>query len=121
MSYLHRQEAFDGNGLRPLSPCHLRASRSGGDLALRWIRRTRIGGDSWTGLDVPLGESSEAYVVRVVRGGEIRRDAIVPLREWSYPAALRAADGVGAPFEIHVAQLSDSFGAGPFARIAINE
>lgn len=121
MSYLHRQDAFDGNGLRPLSPCHLRVRRLGGDLALRWIRRTRIGGDSWTGPDVPLGESSEAYVVRVVRGSEIRREAIAPMRDWSYPATLRAADGVGAPFEIHVAQLSDSFGAGPFARIVINE
>ena len=120
-AYLHRQEAFSGNGLRPLSPCHLKVSRAGGDLALRWIRRTRIGGDVWTGLDVPLGETFEAYVVRVVQGAGIRRETIVTTADWTYAATARIADGVAFPFEIHVAQLSDSFGPGPFARIEINE
>ena len=39
---------------------------------------------------------------------------------WTYTAGMRAADGVAAPFEIHVAQLSDAFGPGPFKRIMHN-
>ncbi len=38
---------FSGLGLRPLSPVALAARWLGGDLSLCWIRRTRIGGDSW--------------------------------------------------------------------------
>ena len=39
---------------------------------------------------------------------------------WTYPAGMQAADAVALPFEIHVAQLSESFGPGPFRRIVIN-
>ncbi len=120
-SYEHRLEAFAGIGLRPLSPCHVRAQAVGGDMALRWIRRTRIGGDDWTGLDAPLGEAFEAYVVRVTQGGQIHRETVVTAPSWTYSAVDRAADGLSLPFEIHVAQLSDSFGPGPFARIVIDE
>ncbi len=120
-SYLHRQVGFVGLGLQPLSPCHLRCRRQGADLALRWIRRTRIGGDNWDGFDVPLGEASEAYVLRIMQGTEVRREVIVSVAHWTYSATDRAADGVAAPFELHVAQVSESFGPGPFARMTIHE
>lgn len=120
-SYLHRQVGFAGLGLQPLSPCHLRCRRQGADLAFRWIRRTRIGGDSWDGFDVPLGEASEAYVLRIMQGTEVRREVIVSVAHWTYSAPDRAADGVAAPFELHVAQVSESFGPGPFARMTIHE
>ncbi|GAB4384025.1 baseplate multidomain protein megatron [Albidovulum sp.] len=121
-SYSHVVAAFRGNGLRPYSPVHLRARRLGtGDLELSWVRRTRIGGDSWTGLDVPLGESLELYLVRVMQGGAVLREVIVPQAGLLYGAAQQAADGALAPFEIHVAQLSDLFGPGPFARITIDD
>ncbi|KKL20419.1 hypothetical protein LCGC14_2455650, partial [marine sediment metagenome] len=56
-SYVHQVQAFDGNGLRPFSPCHLRAkTEPTGDIAFRWVRRTRIDGDAWEGPEVPLGE-----------------------------------------------------------------
>ena len=54
--------AFDGIGLRPYAPAHLRSALSGGDRQISWIRRTRIDGDSWQGGEVPLGEDSESYV-----------------------------------------------------------
>ena len=42
--------AFDGVGMRPLSPVHLRARRLGdGSVEVAWIRRTRLGGDGWDG------------------------------------------------------------------------
>ena len=120
-SYLHAVEAFAGVGLRPLSPVHLRARRTGvGDLEVRWIRRTRIDGDSWSGADVPLGEAGEAYLARVVQGASVRREVSVGQPLWTFPAAMQAADAVVLPYEIHVAQLSESFGPGLFRRIVID-
>jgi hypothetical protein len=120
-SYTHLVEAFAGIGLRPYAPVHLRAVRlPGGDLSMSWIRRTRIGGDSWSGLEVPLGEASEAYQVRVVAGGNVRRETVVGQPRWTYPAAQMAADSLGQSIEIHIAQLSEQFGQGPFARMVVN-
>lgn len=59
-----------GVSRRPWSPAHLRAERTaGGDVALSWIRRARIGGDGWD-LEPPLGEEREVYRVEIVSGGE---------------------------------------------------
>ena len=93
---------------------------AGGDLDVTWTRRTRTGGDSWAGLDVPLSEAYEAYMVRVYDGGQMQREAVVSLPNWTYGAAQQAADGVGQNFEIQVAQLSDTFGPGVFARMVVN-
>lgn len=121
-SFLHSVEAFDGIGLRPYAPAHLRASRDGaGDLTATWVRRTRIDGDSWQGTDVPLGEDVEAYRVRVLQGSAVMRELTVPVPTFSYPVADQTADGVTAPFDIHVAQISTAFGVGLFKRITIND
>ena len=122
-SYVHRIEAFAGNGLRPYAPVHLRASRDGaGDLALRWIRRTRIDGDSWQSVEVPLGEESERYLVRVIAsGGGLVREATTTGPQWTYSAADQAADAVSLPYSIDIAQISQSYGPGPFRRIIIND
>ncbi|MEX5729275.1 hypothetical protein Ga0609869_002628 [Rhodovulum iodosum] len=122
-SYRHRSEAFRGIGLRPYAPCHLRAARrADGAIALGWVRRTRIDGDSWEGVEVPLGEGRETYAVRVVSGeGAILREAQVGVPEWSYGAGMQAADGAVPPFSIEVAQISDSYGPGPYRRIEIDE
>ncbi|WP_102224355.1 baseplate multidomain protein megatron [Acidimangrovimonas sediminis] len=120
-SYVHEVAAFGGIGLRPYSPCHLRAV-VGADLWVRtgWTRRTRIDGDSWQGYDVPLGESREAYLVRVVLNGGIVREEVVVTPEWAYSPAARDADGtLGAGFSLAVAQISDSFGPGPFAQVVV--
>jgi hypothetical protein len=121
-SFVHRVDAFSGIGLRPYAPAHLRWKRSaGGDISLSWVRRTRIGGDSWAGTDVPLGEASEAYQVRMVTGGGIvARQVTVFSAGWTYSATDQALDGVSAPFAVEVAQVSDVFGPGSFARITIN-
>ncbi|MFD1912128.1 baseplate multidomain protein megatron [Halodurantibacterium flavum] len=119
-SYRHLVEAFRGVGLRPYAPCHLRLTRQGGDLQLRWVRRTRIDGDSWTGVDVPLGEEAEQYLVRVTQGQAIRREAMTTAPAWIYGAAERAADGLQGPFRIEVAQLSARFGAGPFTGMDVD-
>ena len=118
-SYQKAVLAFDGVGLRPLSPVHLRATdASGGDTAYSWVRRTRIDGDSWEGMDVPLGEETEAYLVRVMQGNTVLREAQVSLPAWTYTAADQASDGVSGAFELHVAQISASFGPGVFGTLA---
>ena len=67
-SYIYEVHAFDGIGLRPYSPVHLTVTRSGADLLVRWIRRTRIDGDGWDLDEVPLSEESERYLIRVIQG-----------------------------------------------------
>lgn len=120
-SYVEKIEAFSGIGLRPYSPAHLRIARGGtGDLAVSWVRRTRIDGDSWVPVDVPLGEAIEQYLVRVIKDGAVLRETTTAAPQWSYSAAQQAADGATGALEIKVAQLSDRYGAGLFERIMIN-
>ena len=57
--------------LRPLSPVHVKMTEENGQITLNWIRRTRIGGDSWAGLDVPLGEETKAYRVQLWNEGAV--------------------------------------------------
>lgn len=119
-SYRHLVQAFDGNGMRPYSPCHLRGVRQpGGDYALSWIRRTRINGDGWEVPEVPLSEESESYLVRIGQGSSVLRETQVGVARWDYTAAMQAADGVVGPFDFAVAQVSASYGTGLFAQVQL--
>jgi len=118
-SYVHQSVQFAGVGLRPYAPVHLRAQRVSGDLQVTWIRRTRVGGDHWHGLDVPLAEAQERYLVRIEHGGTVLQEDSLTAAQWTYPLAQQIADGVVAGAEIAVAQISDRFGPGPFTRIAM--
>lgn len=119
--YVQEARAFEGVGLRPLAPVHLRAAYGAtGDLNIGWVRRTRIDGDSWAGMDVPLGEDREVYLVRVEQGGAVIRETTVFSPEWRYDAGVKLADGVTGAFEIAVAQVSDRFGPGLFRRMELN-
>ncbi|WP_435168582.1 baseplate multidomain protein megatron [Falsirhodobacter sp. 1013] len=114
---VHEVLAFEGVGLRPYAPCHLRATGAG-DVKATWVRRTRIDGDSWESYEVPLGETAETYMIRILADDQIRREVIVTAPEWTYTAAMRQADGGGA-VTLAVAQVSDRFGPGPFTTLAI--
>jgi len=119
-SYRQFERAFDGNGLRPLSPVHLRAKRDGdGALALTWVRRTRIDGDAWEPADVPLGEETESYLLRIRTNGMVVREETVGVPNYSYSAAAQASDGMSGVFSFEVAQVSAAFGAGLFNRLAV--
>jgi len=85
-----------GEALRPPAPVHLRAEAvGGGDIALSWVRRSRLGW-SWTsGSDTPLGEESERYELELSGAGGARRVELSESR-FLYAAAARAADGPGA-------------------------
>lgn len=115
-----RSAAFSGIGLRPYSVCHLRkAGTVGSDLALSWIRRTRIDGESWQSDEVPLGEETERYRLRIRNGAALVREVQTTAPNWLYTAAMQAVDGASTATEIEVAQLSSSFGAGPAVRLAL--
>lgn len=116
-----RNEAFAGIGLRPYKPVHLLATRlTGGDLAIRWVRRTRIDGDGWNYGDVPLGEDREGYLLRVLDGDVLRREMTLGQPGWTYALADQVADGTLDGCRIEVAQLSDRFGPGPFATLSVS-
>ncbi len=120
-SYVQKITAFQGVGLRPYAPVHLRARAMGADRHITWVRRTRIDGDSWESLDVPLGEAREAYLLRITQGGTIKREETLNAPMFTYTAAMQAGDGVSPPYHIDVAQISERFGAGPFTRIDVKD
>jgi hypothetical protein len=113
-SYVAATHAFTGQGLKPLSPVHVRGTRSGGDLAVTWVRRTRIGGDSWDGIEVPLAEDAEAYEVDILDGATVKRTLASSTPAVTYTAAQQTAD-FGAPqssVSVRVHQLGASAGRG---------
>ena len=119
-AYVHAEVAFQGVGLRPLSPVHLRVSDApGNDLTLSWIRRTRTGGDTWETPEVPLGEETEQYMVQVVQADTVLREATVSSPSWAYSAAQQATDGLSGAFELRVAQVSARVGPGVYARLPL--
>jgi len=119
-SYQSVVQSFDGIGLRPYAPAHLRAEPTDtGDVDVTWIRRTRIDGDRWDRPEVPLGEESESYLVRVSQNGVLIREDIVSQPNWTYEATAKAADGLVGFYQIGVAQISASFGTGSFDQIIL--
>ena len=84
---------IDGRAMLPPSPVHGRATTlPGGDLSLRWQRRSRLG---WTwpdGGDAPLGEEQERYVLNALAGGAVLRTWEVTTNAALYGAEALAAD-----------------------------
>jgi hypothetical protein len=112
--YLDISHAFTGEGLKPLSPVHVRGSRAGGDLAITWRRRTRVGGDTWDAIEVPLGEDDERYEIDVLDGAGVVRTLTSTSPSATYTAADQTAD-FGAPkslIALRIYQLSATRGRG---------
>jgi hypothetical protein len=103
-------------GLMCLAPVHLRASRDGvsDDVAIAWIRQTRLGGDAWEPVEVPLGETGEAYVVSILDGDTVVRSFTSSAPSVIYSAGDQVADFGSLPSEIsiRVSQLSLTEGPG---------
>ena len=103
-------------GLACRPPVHLSATRdqTSGDVTFAWIRQTRIGGDGWDPVEVPLGETSEAYEVSIFDGATLLRTipAIAPTA--TYASADQTADFGDLPADIRVAvsQVSPTEGPG---------
>ena len=113
-SYVDDTHAFQGIGLRPFSPVHVQADRSGGDIDLSWVRRTRVSGDSWETVEVPLGEEREQYEVEVLNLGQPVRTLTTVEPSVSYSAAEQIEDfgAVQSSVSIRVYQVSSTWGRG---------
>ncbi|SOH94504.1 Putative phage tail protein [Monaibacterium marinum] len=113
-TYSTQVRAFDGAGLRPYSPAHLRGLPDvAGGLSLSWVRRTRIDGDLWGAGDVPLNEERESYLISIEKAG-----TVLATFEADSPAiSIAAADLPAAPYDITVGQISARFGSGPTTRM----
>lgn len=111
-SFKYATFTFQGNGLRPYPVAHLRAKRVATGFDVSWIRCSRIDGDIWSQGDIPLGEESENYLIRIIQSGIIRRTETVTTTSWKYDAANMAVEVGGLPFRLEVAQVSARFGPG---------
>lgn len=118
--FVHQAHSFAGNGLRPYRPAHLTVQGNGSDILVTWVRRTRLDGDGWESMDVPLGEESESYQVEIRQAGQVVRQQTVNAPSWSYSASDQTADGLVGMFDIRVAQISARYGPGPFAQVTVN-
>jgi hypothetical protein len=115
-SYVAKTHAFRGVGARPYAPVHARGSRSGGDLTVTWIRRTRVGGDTWSVADVPLSELFERYEADVLDvAGAVKRTLAATSPSVFYSAAQQIAD-FGAPqpaVSVRIHQIGGDGNRGP--------
>lgn len=65
---------YQGNALKPYAPVQISGARDGsGNLTIRWLRRTRVGGDWRDLVDVPLAETSERYEIEIMSGATVVR------------------------------------------------
>lgn len=96
-----------GESLLPPAPVDLSAHRRpGGDIAIGWTRRSRLG---WTwagGADTPLGEERERYRLTIA-GVAFERVVETDGPSFLYDVAMQAADGTGGPLYLSVRQAGD--------------
>ena len=112
-SYVEVTGGWPGTGLRPFAPAHLSAVRDAGDLALSWVRQTRVGGDTFEAFEVALAEESEAYRLIVRDRQTVLRTEDLTEPRFTYTQAMQTADGVGSTISVGVAQRSALYGFGP--------
>jgi hypothetical protein len=80
------------------------------DITLSWIRRARVKGGWYSGADVPLDESAEAYTLDIYNGSTLKRSVTISAAtSYIYTAANITADGfsTGNVITFTVAQNSD--------------
>jgi hypothetical protein len=96
----------NGEALRPPCPVNVMcAMNSGGGIDIAWTRRSRLGWTWQDGMDAPLGESREAYRVRLDGpAGFVERETNIPHTQLR--AAEAASVGSGA-VAVSVVQIGD--------------
>jgi hypothetical protein len=115
--YVRATVRATSKSLRPYAPTRVRARRTATGVVISFVRRTRVDGDRWPPMDVPLGEDSEAYEAEILSPtGKRLLTATSP--SLFYPSSQEIAD-FGAPqasLTISLYQLSATVGRGfPFS------
>lgn len=103
--------------LKPLSPEHIKGARHSpatNDWTITWKRRTRVLGDWRDLVDVPLGETTEAYQVDIMNGAVVVRTISVATQSATYTAAMQTSDwgSVQTTITCNVYQISAEIGRG---------
>lgn len=121
-SFQTEQVTFSKRGLRPLSPVHIKGEYDNGDLQISWIRRSRIGADSWELSEIPLGEESELYEVEIKNGLETVRTLQSTTTEMTYSTTDQIADwGVGQnSYLVRIYQISEIYGRGSYGEAVVS-
>jgi hypothetical protein len=108
-----------GRDLLPYAVAHLTLAGEvggGADIAVTWVRRTRVGGALLDGTgDVPLAEDEELYELVVYDGADTLLRTVTGLSSpaFTYTAAMQAEDfPSGGPGRIAVWQISAQVGRG---------
>lgn len=108
----------EGAPLKPYSPVHLGGGKeANGDWTLNWVRRTRIDGAWRDYVEVPLGESVEAYTVEIYTDDTfttLKRTISATSQTATYTAAQQTSDFGSGQSEVYfvVYQLSAALGPG---------
>lgn len=108
-----RDVTLRGTHNRPFSPAHLRVTAEGGGRRVRWIARTRTGGDVWEG--EPVASDPLTFRIRVLDDGLVRRAFEVDGTDAVYADTDIAADfpaGFGVHARVGVAQSDGRMGWG---------
>jgi Gene Transfer Agent (GTA)-like protein/putative tail protein len=88
----------NGRGLVPFAPCQLRIRlEANGDLALRWLRRSRaLSADSWVLADAPMIEAAESYDLEILNGNSVVRTvSSLTNTTFTYSTVMQNADFSG--------------------------
>lgn len=107
---------------RPLYLLAVASPGSGGDILMSWFRRNRISFFWRDGVDVPMSEATEAYVVSIFNGSTVVRTINVSgtgIRNCTYTAAQQIADfgTIQATVTWGVQEISAITGPGNMAKI----
>jgi len=114
-----------GSGLKPYSVVQVGSGRNtAGDVLISWVRRSRTSGEWRDGIDVPLGETSEAYEVEIWNAGRtslLRTITGLTSSSTTYTAAQQVSDfgATQSSIEVSIYQLSSVVGRGYESRATI--
>jgi hypothetical protein len=113
-TYLPFDAMASALSLKPYAPVRATGRRGPEGVHISFLRRTRRNGDNWEGLEVPLGEDSEAYVVDVLAGTQVKRSLSCNTPSVLYFAQQELADFGAAQsvLSLRIAQVSAAVGRG---------
>lgn len=102
------------DALKPMSPVHVSMYRDANGVHIVWTRRTRLDGDGWEAVDVPLGEDSERYEIDIVKDGVVVRQIASnePMAHYSTEQELADFGTPQSVLSLRIAQLSTIAGRG---------
>jgi hypothetical protein len=112
------QTAFTymGVSLTPWSPVNLSATKSISTdaITIKWIRRTRFGGQWVDRSEVPLNEATEIYEVDILNGAAVVRTLTSSSPSVIYSSANQIEDfgSVQSSVSVHIYQISAVVGRG---------